>query len=388
MTMRAIHAAVKAALDAKTYTGNIVPNNTTTATVVVGGTSGVAIPYSVYDWGFKFIRVSDTTINVYSHTGSDQQAGDAGTGAMRMRTFDIPTQTMNNDGIEFQLDDTYYIQEHHPVVLGGSIYIYLVELLRAEVNVVANRRVRMIKSTDGLVGRSFGAPINLTQGDPNEAALKNASVIHEIYNGNADGSIKYLNRGSGSPAGLRRQTVGPDGVLSDTTLINAASGYSEGSTLNLDNTGRVLDINRINTGAKLQQCYSADWGASWSPLVDTNIGAATGAKVTPSMCKSASRGDRVTVFFNDRGDSSRDVISALNPIDAVGVASAPAWNPTTYLGAVGTQGNGAGCVADRKKGTYLYCVADEIVSGETTRMLYWVAKDNYTTKQVQPAPWR
>lgn len=383
--MQAIHSAVAAALGGKTNTNVITPNTTTSFTTVSGGGPGNAIVNAFYEYKFQMTRQSENLMNVYSTNGSDSTIMNAGNGGLSVRTFDIPSQAMMNDRTQVYIDASYYMTEYIATVVNNSVWIFTFEFLRASPGVYGSTRVMFMQSTDGLVGRAFTAAVQVGSGYAGDG---NASVFHGVINGSADGLTRYLMRGQGGANGLRRSNMSGTGVLSNTTLVASKSGFSEGACINLDNTGRILDIARIDSGDFLQQCYSNDWGVTFSQPISAGFTAATQAKVTPSLMKTASRGDMVSAFFCDRGNASREQGCAFNQINSVGVASAPSWNPITFVSSVATQGNGQCVVIDRTKGLYLYCTAVETNAGATTDFRWWVIRDNYTTKQVSPAPWQ
>lgn len=370
----AIHSAVKATLDSRTYTGVITPS-ATTFTIVKGGTGGNIIAGSIYEFSYKPTPVSETTINVYARTGQDGDQFNAGRGNVSVRSFDIPSRSMLSDRIEVYQPATYAVYELGVWVMGGSVWLYTYERLRSDPSNTSLARVCVLKSTDGLVGRAFSAPV--------VQSFNSLIILHSVINADAGGVNKRAIMGYSNPQGLHRCEVSANGTFSTPVRLWTLANATEGYAVNADNNGTVIDVFRVDTGGFLMQSVSTDWGLTFSAPVSTGIGAATKAKPTPYLTLTPNFGNRVTTMFNDRGNGNRDLASALNPVSNVLSAT---WNATNFIGAPATQGNGNGCVVSVNAREYLYVVAKENLPN--TDLYWWTMKDNFTTYNVPPNPWR
>ena len=367
---------LKTIIDSKTYTNVLTPNVSTSFTNTSGGTGGNVILNSVYEFSYKFTQPSASKINVYSRTGEDGQQQDSGLGTIVVRTFDTTSRTMLDDRIVVYNDPDYCVFEHTFWDRPDGVWIYTNERLRADVNNAAAGRNCLLKSTDGKIGRAFGAPIV-------QAAVTDYIVPLNVIPD--AGGQNYLYIGKGAPAGLRRAAVAADGTLSAMSdRLISASGLTEGSIVDLG-SGTFLGVFRLDGGGFLQQASSTDYGATWTALSSTGIGAATGAKITPKLLKCMNRPGNLMTMFNDRGSSNRDRGSSNNPIAS---ALSGAWVAPSFIGTPSTQGNGGGVGIDIDRNEYLYCVAQQTGSPVVTNLIWWIIRDSYSTKVQNLNAWQ
>lgn len=371
-----IHDSAAARIAAATYT-NAFEFAAQSITVANGGTAGNTILNPVYEFSYKFTRPSADQINVYARTGEDGQQSVSGLGGIVVRTFDIPSRSMLSDRVEVYNDPDYCVFEHAFWDRPDGVWIYTHERLRSDPSNAAAGRICLIKSTDGKRGRSFAPPIVMPWSD--------YVLPLGVYPGNATGTEQYFYFGGGSPKGVRRSLVSSDGTLSAmSSPLTTASGLTEASIVAWPD-GRMLAVIRLDGGGFLQQASSLDYGASWSAVSSTGIGASTGAKVTPKLLRCLNRPGRLITMFNDRGNGNRDVASSGNP--AAG-AFAGAWAATSFIGTPATQGNGGGVGIDVERSEYLYCCARQTGSPVVTELRWWTIRDNYLTRVQSPAPWQ
>jgi hypothetical protein len=371
----AIHARAKAVIDAGTYSNLIIPGTSPSFTNTVGGTGGIVSLNPVYEFGYKFLRKDENTINVFSRTGEDGDQQTTGLGGIIVRTFDQLSKVMLADRVEIYNDPTYCVFEYLPYSTGSEIWIYTHERLRSDPNNTALARTCLIKSTDGLVGRTFAAPVVQSAWNDYIVPLK---ILPDSSGQN------YLYVGKGSPAGIRRCTVAVDGTLGAiSAALISASGLTEGYIISVS-PGTFLGVFRLDGGGFLQQASSTDYGATWTALSSTGIGAAASAKITPTLMRCLNRPGNLITVFNDRGNGNRDLGSSGNPIAS---ALAGTWVATNFIGSPATQGNGGGFPLNVNNQEYLYVIARQTGSPVVTDMIYWVIKDRYSTKVQNVAGW-
>lgn len=372
----AIHASAKAVIDVGEYTNSIIPGTSPSFTNTVGGTGGVVSLNPVYEFGYKFLRKNAKIINVFSRTGEDGNQQTVGLGGIIVRSFDAVSKTMLSDRVEVYNDPNYCVFEYLPYSTGSEIWIYTHERLRSDPNNASLARTCLIKSTDGLVGRSFAAPVVQTAWNDYIVPL---NILPDASGQN------YLYLGKGSPAGLRRATVAADGSLGPiSSALIAAPGLTEGYIVSVA-PGTFLGVFRLDGGGFLQQASSADYGATWTALSSTGIGAAASAKITPTLMRCLNRPGNVITVFNDRGNGNRDLASSGNPIAS---ALAGTWVATNFVGSPATQGNGGAFPINIDTQEYLYVVARQTGSPVVTDLIYWVIKDRYATKIQNLAAWQ
>jgi len=370
-----IQPRLKTIIDSKTYSNVLTPNAATSFTNTSGGTNGNVILNPVYEFSYKFTQPNSSRINVYSRTGEDGQQQNAGLGTIVVRTFDTVSRTMLSDRIEVYNDPLYCVFEHTFWDRPDGVWIYTNERLRSDVNNVALGRNCLLKSTDGKVGRAFGAPIV-------QAAVTDYIVPLNIIPD--ENGQNYLYIGKGAPAGLRRAAVAIDGTLGAMSdRLISATGLTEGSIVDLGG-GTLLGVFRLDGGGFLQQSSSTDYGATWAALSSTGLGAATGAKITPKLLKCMNRPGNLITMFNDRGQGNRDRGSSGNPKAS---ALANTWVAPNFIGTPATQGNGGGVGIDINRNEYLYCVAQQTGSPVVTNLIWWILRDSYSTKIQKIAAW-
>lgn len=384
MQIPALHSVVSNVLSSLTDTTSIVPNTATPAAVSKGGTGGLSIVNTFYEFGYKQTEGPNSyTVNLYSRTGQDSYQQVTNSGTIAVRTFDIPGLVLNNDRTVVYNDANYAVFEYLPVAVGTEIWIWTYERLRSDPTNTVTARICFLRSLDGLTGRVFAAPVVQTL--PNVGQI----TFHSVIKGAADGSIKYLILGYGSPAGLRRCNINlSTGELTNLTLVATKSSLSEGGEINIDNSGTIISLSRVDSGGYLQQSVSTDWGLTFSTPVDSLVGASTSPKPTPCVVMTANRPGNLTVSFNDRGAGNRDKLVTFT---SKSNALALSYQTSVFIGTPATQGNSGLRVVDGRLGLYLYVCAKENgepVGTTTTTLLYWVMKDQYVTNFVEPAPWR
>lgn len=378
--MLTIHPAAKSALDGLTNSNVITPNTGAAISVLSGGADGNAVVNTEYELGYKYTKPNDNTINVYARTGQDGTVQTVGNGAIVVRTFDIPSASMLSDRIQIWYDAIWAVYEYMVWDRPNDVWIYLAERARGSSE---NSAVRfsLLKSTDGKVGRSFSRAKVLDYVATNAALQIPLSFVKAGAGGTGD----YIVLGVGQPAGLRLANILPDGDWGTPSVIVLTNGISEGSFINAPTPGTILGVYRNDSGNSLLAAYSTDFGATWTSNISTGVGAATGAKPTPTLLKCANNPNRVITLFNDRGSLNNDRGSGLNPISAV---LANTWNSTITINGTATQGNGQLVEIGKSTSKYLYCVPKEVGSSPVlTDLRWWVLQENYT-KSVSPNPWR
>jgi len=369
----AIHAAVKASLDAKTYTARAYPTGTSIS-VVKGGPTSVRVTNPVFEISYKLAPVSASTINVYCRTGADTFQYLTGYGEVVCRTFDIASRDFNNDRAVVYTDATYCVYEALPWVINGKIFLFTHERLRSDPTNTATARNCVMVSTDGLVGKSFSAAV--------VASFTNYVIPSSVIT-NSDGTYSIIYGAAAAPTGIYKAAISTayDGTLTGFGQVSTNVG-SEGGYLNLDASGTVMGLYRFDAGAPLRAIKSTNWGAAWSAFANT-IGAATGAKVTPKLIRCAGDATKSIVSFNDRGNGNFDYVSSLNTDASLTANSLRA--PARLSDTTNSLGNSSICVLSSADRSYL-CVATATGSGNNpNQMFWWIFTDSLN---VIPAPWQ
>jgi hypothetical protein len=372
-----LHAAAAQVLAGQTYTPYAYPSP-----AQITNTKGVGVqqqrPTPEYEIGYHTTRVDSNTLNVYNRTGADSYQQTTGYGNVVVRSFLIDILSFNGSASDRQYvyqPATWAVFEHCEYVINGSIWMFTTERLRTDTNQI---RVMVQISTDGLVGRSFGAPIAVTSGGTpvTDNLLYCANVITDT-SGNT-----WIYFSCESPTGLYRIQVNPafDGTFSNYSRVSTQT-MSEACVATVDGTGKLVCVYRAGTATYLQQITSANNGATWTSGVSTGLGLSNGTKVQPRIVQCADPA-RFIVAFSDRGGTQFDKTA---PQILKTNAYANVYRQVVQLGAGQTNGNGDVYLLDATTGTYFYIACNQASNNAANGFSYWVFKDSLA---VARRPWQ
>lgn len=366
-----IQPAIKTILDGATYQPYSFPSQSAIG-IEQGNGNGVQWTNPEYEISYKFVDISESLLNCYVRTGADNYQHFAGFGNVVLRTFDKVNQKFNDDrGYVYQPTD-YCVFELYPFIYQGSIYIATYERLRSDPTNEALGRNCIIKSNDGLVGRSFNAPV--------VQSFINYAVPSAFCDGPSGSKYIYYGVQTVGVTGLYRALFSADGTLSGFASVFLTQ-LSENSIVNTDNIGGMLCVYRINTGNRLFQTRSTNYGQTWTAGVSTGLGAATGAKVTPSMHFSKTNPTRLNVAFNDRGNGNRDFITTGTLTTNANSAS---WRLlSTFSTTRSTNGNGE-FYPINNQGDCIYIAQSASATNDPNNVFYWIFNEGFN---VNPRPW-
>lgn len=366
-----IQKVIKPILAGATYQPYGFPSQSAIG-VEQGNGNGVQRFNPEYEISYKFTEVSDTVLNCFVRTGADNFQHVAGFGNIVLRTFDKTNKKFNDDRGYVYQPSLYCVYELFPFIYQGSVYIATYERLRSDPTNEALGRNCILKSTDGLVGRNFGAPV--------VQSFINYSVPSAFCDGPSNTKYLYFGVQTVGVTGLYRALFSADGTLSGFSSV-LLTQLSENSILNIDNAGNMLCVYRINTGNRLFQTRSSNYGATWTAGVSTGLGAATGAKVTPSMHFSKTNPTRINLAFNDRGAGNRDFVTtgtlATN-------ALTPSWRLLSSFSTTrNTNGNGE-LYPINEKGDLIYVAQSASATNDPNNVFYWIFNEGFN---VDRRPW-
>ena len=265
-----LHDASIQVLNSKTYVPYNFPSKTQIE-IIKGTDRAERILNPVYEISYKAVPISNNIVNVYNRTGADGYQQLSGYGEVIYRSFDVINLRFNNDRTLIYSDPDWAVFEVQAQVINGSIYLFNLERLRSDLSQFRNT---ILKSTDGLIGKTFTPPIIQSYTDyliPSEA----------IPDGNNDYWIYY---GCESPSGLYRAKLN----LSDctTTLYSRVKAItmSECSLAVANLPNRIICVYRINSGNRtLKMLISYDYGATWNIEIDNGLVEVAGTKVRPKI---------------------------------------------------------------------------------------------------------
>lgn len=404
--MNAIHAAVKANLDTKTYTNSVNINAYSTSNNINGGVSGnnIAGDGTTYRYARKVVNTENGKILMFPFIGEDNDAV-LPTGSVDRYEYDIASKTFspvinrifNAATVVFPTGypvTNWIIHDHSVYLVNGQLRMYFSANNRDSYasNVSA---LFMIKSTDGVAGLTWTDPVEVgpyhTDGIPTMGGLipsgtPGISWLMVVGDTTTSARSCYCIN-IDDATGLR---------ISEGPMIKATAPFTigEGEFVRCD-ANRVVGIIRNNAGSGLYMMTTTDNFATQGTLTlmkDTSlntIGAATGAKVTPKIMLCLNNPNRIIIYFNDRGDSSRTKLSGAT----IDNAFANVWDTPTYLGTIGNQGNASFEAIDVKTQTYLCATslqktnATGIPSAHYTGLIWWIWQDLYT-KSISPVPYQ
>lgn len=374
-----MHAAASQTLAGMTYRNVITPTNYTNANIQVGGVSGGVVDNQNYQFNGRLVRVGQQ-VYLYSRIGQDYDYVEPA-GAITRAVFDIPSRSwVEGPVVVFDQGAEWMVYSQFWQVRDGRLWCYFSRTQRDAWEDLAAAEFMLMRSTDGLVGKTFETPILLGR-------FGHADICG-IIDGAPDGSIKYMVLGGSAPR-IKFLRMSPDGLSVSTdnvpTVSYGARLMTEGQFINVDRSGRVIGVMRDNNGSELLYTVSSDWGATWTPIASTGLGASTGAKVTPKLLKAAGRPNNLFAYFNDRGAGLLCFVSGHNPVDS---AFSGAWNNEWQLGDLWSQGNGDSIVIDEARHEYLIFTAKHTADTPTqTDTRFWVLRDGYE-KTLYPNPWQ
>lgn len=401
--MKAIHSAVKANLDTKAYTNSISLNAYSSANNISGANSGnnIAGDGTTYQYARTIVNTENGKVLMFTFIGEDND-GLYPAGSIARYEFDINSLAWSSQHqVIFNAASwtppspyaNWIVHDHEAYKVGDKLRIYFSANDRANL-AQPDSADFMIESTDGLVGKTWTAPVNVIPWHTNGVPTHGASLISSgtagfswlMVVGDTTSIACYameVNDTTGLPTGVRKTVIG-----------NAGFTVGEGDFVRID-ANRVLGVIRNNAGSGLYMVTTTDNFATAGTLTlmkdagNNTIGAATGAKVTPKINLCINNPDNVVVYFTDRGDGNRTKLSKASITNAF----ANVWDAATYLGTIANQGNSAMHAIRTKRTTYL-CVSSlqknnvsGIPSSHYTDIIWWLWQDIYT-KSISPVPYQ
>lgn len=371
-----LHAAVSQVIAGQTYTPYSYPSPAQ-ITHLKGVGSQIYLPTPEYEIGYHILRRDSNTLNVYCRTGADAYVQVPPFGNVVVRTF--LTDSLAFDGSASDRQYVYQptdwtVFDHCEYIINNSVWMFTLEKLRADMSQV---RMMVQISTDGLVGRAFGAPIQVVVGG---TALTNTILFCANLITDTSGNI-WVYFSCESPTGLYRMQVNPtfDGTFSNYSRVSTQT-ISEACVATVDNTGKLVCVFRAPSATYLQQMTSANNGASWTAGVSTGLGLTTGVKVQPRIKQSADP-SRFIVTFMDRAAQSYDRVSTQI---LKSNAYANNYRQAVQFGPGQSNGNSDVFLIDAATGIYLYIACNIGAYNVGNGASYWVYKDSLA---VSRRPW-
>lgn len=402
--MKSVNSTLQSALATKTYTNVISMNAYSSSNNISGGNPGnnIAGDGTTYQYARTIVNTENGKVLMFTFIGEDNN-GLYPAGSIARYQYDIQSNAWSAEHpIIFNAASwlpapspyaDWIVHDHEAYKVGNKLRIYFSANDRANL-AVSNSADYMIESTDGLVGRTWTAPVEVIPWHTNGVPTHGASLISSgtpgiswlMVVGDTTSIACFameVNDATGLPTGVRRTVIGSAGFT-----------VGEGDFVRID-ANRVIGVIRNNGGSGLYMVTTTDNFATPGNLVlmrDASlntIGAATGAKVTPKINLCANNPSSVVAYFTDIGDGNRTKMVKATVTNAF----ANVWDSTAYLGTIANQGNSAMHAIDIANSTYL-CVsslqktnASGIPSANYTDIIWWLWKDLYT-KSISPAPWK
>lgn len=318
------------------------------------------------------LPVNDEITSQYFRTGADDYQGTDSHGTVGVRSFLKSKLRFSGDPADRQIvysPTLWAVWEHCEYQIDGKVWMVTTERLRTDSTQI--RHMLQI-STDGLIGRAFGAPVELA------AAAGTNHTWHQAPITDKDG-VTWIYLSSPSPSGLYRWQVDKANGLLINYERRSTQAQSEGCILQVDKAaGKLINVFRVDAGDYLRQQTSSDNGATWTASVSTGLGS-TGVKVQPRIIEDAD--GNVAVAFMDRGGGNYDYIS-LGTTKANAFANV--YRAVKAISLTTTNGNGDLFVLDKAKGLYLYTCISTSAANAPNNSYYWVLK---ISKNTRPQPY-